>query len=348
MIGDLDEMRSVSIARSVREGMSVAWSQAQRAFTASAPRTQLPKSVRVVEVGPRDGLQNEPQKVSTEVKVQLVEDLANAGLRNVEVTGFVSPRYVPQLADAYDVMRSIKRRSDTAYPVLVPNMKGFEKAVEAGAQEVAVIASATEQFSLRNINCTIKESLYRFGKILDAAGSRNIKVRGYVSCIAGCPYEGSVDPADVARVARALHNMGCYEISLGDTIGVGTPASIVTVIEAVVKCGVPVDALAIHCHDTRGTALANVLAAMLAGVRVVDSSIAGLGGCPFAPGAAGNLATEDLVYMLRGMNIDVGPVDLDRLISIGDKICAHLGRPSSSKVANASSCADTRSSTGNA
>lgn len=302
------------------------------------PSVRLPSAVRIVEVGVRDGLQNETRLVETAVKVALVHDLVDAGLRSVEVTGFVSPKWVPQLGDASAVMSAVQKRKGVSYPVLVPNLKGFNAALAAGADEVAVFASATEQFSRKNVNCSIQESLDRFKVVTDAARIHGVKVRGYVSCVAGCPYEGAVRPEAVADVAFKMFEMGCYEISLGDTIGVGNPKSIVRMIEAVVARGVPVQALAIHCHDTRGTALANVLAAMSAGISVVDSSVAGLGGCPFAPGAAGNLATEDLVYMLQGMGVDIGPIDLDKLIAIGKRICKYLNRETSSRVAVAAAC----------
>lgn len=302
------------------------------------PSVPLPSKVRIVEVGARDGLQNEKKPIPSHVKVGLIHDLVNAGLRSVEATGFVSPKWVPQLADASEVMSSIKKQPGVSYPVLVPNMKGFNSALAAGAEEVAVFASATELFSQNNVNCSIAESLDRFAKVIEAAKRNRIKVRGYVSCVVGCPYQGTVHPREVARVASALYEMGCYEISLGDTIGVGNPKSIVNMIHAVVDSGVPVEALAIHCHDTRGTALANVLAAMSVGISVIDSSIAGLGGCPFAPGAAGNLATEDLVFMLRGMQVDIGDIDLPTLIDIGHRICKHLERATSSRVAQASIC----------
>lgn len=297
---------------------------------------RLPKCVRIVEVGPRDGLQNESHFVETSRKISLVHELVDAGLRNVEVTAFVSPRRVPQLADSSAVLSAIRKKTGVSYPVLVPNLIGFNAALAAGAEEVAIFASATEQFSQKNINCSIQQSLDRFRAVTTAARAYGVKVRAYVSCVVGCPYEGSVNPEAVADVTIALKEMGCYEISLGDTIGVGNPKSIVQMLHAVLQRGVPVSALAIHCHDTRGTALANVLAAMSVGVSVIDSSVAGLGGCPFAPGAAGNLATEDLVYMLQGMNIDIGPVDLDRLSATGRRICAYLGRESSSRVSAAS------------
>lgn len=299
---------------------------------------RLPSSVRIVEVGPRDGLQNESKSVETSVKIGLVHDLVSAGLKCVEVTAFVRADRVPQLADASAVMRGVKQSPGVSYPVLVPNMKGFEAAIGAGARQIAVFASATESFSRENVNCSIEESLGRFQHVMEAARGADIRVRGYVSCVVGCPYEGSVPVAKVAEVAWKLYDMGCFEISLGDTIGVGNPRSIVAMIEAVVKRGVPVANLAIHCHDTRGMALANVLAAMSMGVAVVDASVGGLGGCPFAPGAAGNLATEDLVYMLQGMGVNVGGVDLEKLKRVGERICMYLGRKTESKVALASGC----------
>lgn len=300
---------------------------------AEAPPASMPRSVRIVEVGPRDGLQNESHMVDTHTKIALVHDLANAGLQTVEVTAFVSPKWVPQLSDASRVLRAIRKHPDVAYPVLVPNMRGFTAAVAAGAREVAVFASASEAFSQRNINCSIAESMRRFTHVTAAARPLGIKVRAYVSCVVACPYEGHVHPQAVAALARALFQLGCYEISLGDTIGMANPRSITRVVDAVVRAGVPVSALAIHCHDTRGAALANVLAAMSRGVRVVDSSVAGLGGCPYAPGAPGNLATEDLVYMLQGMGVDIGPIRLDKLLQIGQRISTLLNRKSSSKVA---------------
>lgn len=311
---------------------------AQMSIPRCPSSVRLPSAVRIVEVGPRDGLQNEPRQVQTSIKVALVHDLVEAGLRSVEVTGFVSPKWVPQLADASQVMSSVRKEKGVSYPVLVPNLKGFKAAIAAGADEVAVFASATETFSLKNVNCSIQESLDRFKVVTDAAQAHGVKVRGYVSCVVGCPYEGKVSPEAVADVAFKMYKMGCYEISLGDTIGVGNPKSIVMMIQAVLSRGVPIEALAIHCHDTRGSALANVLAAMSLGISVVDASVAGLGGCPFAPGAAGNLATEDLVYMLQGMGVDIGPVNIDKLIGIGRRICKYLNRQTSSRVAIAAAC----------
>jgi isopropylmalate/homocitrate/citramalate synthase len=289
--------------------------------------------VRIVEVGPRDGLQNEPQDVSTETKLEFIALLADAGLKTIEATAFVSPKWVPQMADRAEVMRGLERREGVTYPVLVPNLRGFESAVASGATEVAVFAAASETFSQRNINCSIAASLERFAPVFDAARAAQVRVRGYVSCVLGCPYEGAVDPARAADVAGRLFGAGCYEISLGDTIGVGTPNRTKAMIAAVAE-RVPVEHLAGHFHDTYGQALANVYAAMECGVRVFDASVSGLGGCPYAPGAAGNVATEDLVYMLNGMDVETG-VDLDRLIAAGAFICEKLGRQTQSKVARA-------------
>ncbi len=290
----------------------------------------LPDSVTLVEVGPRDGLQNEPQPVPTAIKVALIDRLAAAGLKVIEATSFVSQKWVPQLADAADVMEGIHKREGVRYPVLTPNMKGFEAAVAAGADEVAVFGAASETFSRKNINCSIDASLARFRPLCEAAAARGVRVRGYVSCVLGCPYEGEVAPAAVVRIARALHEMGCAEISLGDTIGVGTPAKARAMVEAV-AAEVPIERLAAHFHDTYGQALANLLAVLATGVRVVDASVAGLGGCPYAPGAAGNVASEDVVYMLEGLGIDTG-VDLGALAEAGRFICTALGRQPASKV----------------
>lgn len=293
----------------------------------------MAERVRIVEVGPRDGLQNEPQIVPTETKLEFIRLLAAAGLKTIEATAFVSPKWVPQMADHSDVMRGLARREGVSYPVLVPNLRGFEAAVVAGATEVAVFAAASETFSQKNINCTVDESFARFAPVFDAARTTNVRVRGYVSCALGCPYEGSVDPRRVAQVAGKLFDLGCYEISLGDTIGVGTPKRTMTMIAAVAE-HVSVENLAGHFHDTYGQALVNIYAAVELGVRVFDASVGGLGGCPYAPGAAGNVATEDLQYMLDGMGIDTG-VDLDRLIAAGTFICGKLGRQTQSRVARA-------------
>ncbi len=302
--------------------------------------TPLPRHVRMVEVGPRDGLQNEAAIVPASIKIALIDRLSTAGLPAVEATSFVSAKWVPQMADAAEVMAGITRRSGTSYPVLVPNMRGFEGAAAAGAREVAVFAAASETFSRRNINCSIGESLERFQPVMSAAASAGIKVRGYISCVLGCPYEGEIAPAKVAEVAQRLTAMGCYEISLGDTIGVGTPGKAAAMIEAV-AARIPRDHLAVHFHDTYGQALANILAALECGVAVIDSSVGGLGGCPYAPGAAGNVASEDVLYMLNGLGIETG-VDLDALVAAGQFISDHLGRSPISKVSRARQAAAAR------
>jgi hydroxymethylglutaryl-CoA lyase len=288
------------------------------------------QSVRIVEVGPRDGLQNEPGEVPTEVKLELIERLAAAGLRSVEATAFVSPKWVPQMADHTEVLERIRRKPGVSYPVLTPNLKGFEAARAAGATEVAIFGAASEAFSRRNINCSIAESLERFRPVAEAAKKNDVKVRGYVSCVLGCPYEGEVSPRQVAGVAGDLYDMGCYEVSLGDTIGTGTPGKTKAMIEACTE-RIPVEKLAGHYHDTYGQALANIYASLELGVRTFDASVAGLGGCPYAAGASGNVATEDVVYMLHGLGMETG-VDLDQLVGIGRWICAILQREPSSKV----------------
>ncbi len=293
----------------------------------------VPDFVRIVEVGPRDGLQNEPREVPTEVKLELIERLADAGLPAVEATAFVSPKWVPQMADHTEVLERIRRRPGVSYPVLTPNLKGFEAARAAGASEVAIFGAASETFSRKNINCSIAESLERFRPIVLESKKHGIKVRGYVSCVLGCPYEGEVKPERVADVAAALHEMGCYEVSLGDTIGVGTPGRTQAMLEACAR-RVPLERLAGHYHDTYGQALANVYASLELGVATFDASVAGLGGCPYAAGASGNVATEDVVYLLHGLGIDTG-VDLERLAETGQWICGILGRESSSKVGRA-------------
>jgi len=290
----------------------------------------LPNRVKMVEVGPRDGLQNEAINVPTHIKIELIERLADAGLQVVEAASFVSPKWVPQMADSAQVMAGIKCKAGVSYPVLVPNMKGFEAAVAAGVQEIAVFSAASETFSKKNTNCSIAEGLERFSAVCEAAHSRNILVRGYISCVLGCPYEGEVAPGKVADVATLLYSMGCYEISLGDTIGVGTPGKTKAMLEAVVE-KIPVEKLAGHFHDTYGQALANVYAALECSVAVIDSSVAGLGGCPYARGASGNVASEDVLYMLNGLGITTG-VDLDKLINAGQFISDYLGRPPVSKV----------------
>jgi len=290
-------------------------------------------SVRIVEVGPRDGLQNEPGSVPTEIKVELIERLADAGLSAVEATAFVSPKWVPQMADHTEVLERVRRKPGVSYPVLTPNLKGFEAARAAGAMEVAVFGAASEAFSKKNINCTISESLERFSPIVSEAKKHDIKVRGYVSCVLGCPYEGDVKPQKVAEVAGALYDMGCYEVSLGDTIGVGTPGKTKAMIEACAK-RVPLDKLAGHYHDTYGQALANIYASLEMDLATFDASVAGLGGCPYAAGASGNVATEDVVYMLHGLGIRTG-IDLERLVEIGDWICGVLKKNTHSKAGRA-------------
>jgi hydroxymethylglutaryl-CoA lyase len=294
---------------------------------------RLPPTVRLVEVGPRDGLQNEKTMVPTDVKVALIDQLADAGFSAIEATSFVSPKWVPQMADAADVMARIRRRPGVRYPVLTPNMKGFDAAAAAGADEVAVFVAASETFSRRNINCSIDESLERAQPIFAAAKSRGIRVRGYISCVLGCPYEGDVDPRSVAQIAAELFAAGAYEVSLGDTIGVGT-AGKTAALFALVAERVPVAALAGHFHDTYGQALTNVYAAMQTGVATFDCSVAGLGGCPYAKGATGNVASEDVVYLLNGLGIVTG-VDLTRLRAAGQMISDFLGRPPVSRVARA-------------
>ena len=295
----------------------------------------LPSSARIVEVGPRDGLQNEKQLVHADVKVELIRRLADAGLKTIEATSFVSPRWVPQMGDNTEVLSRVLEQPapGVAYPVLTPNLKGFEAALAAGAREVAVFGAASESFSQKNINCSITESLARFRPVTDAARSAGVKVRGYISCVVGCPYEGAVAPQRVAEVAATLLEMGCYEVSLGDTIGSGNPASVRRMLEAVMR-NVPVDRLAGHYHDTYGMAAANVYASIEMGVAVFDASVGGLGGCPYAAGASGNVATEDLVWLLHGMDIATG-IDLDRLVDTAAWISTQLGRPPASRVARA-------------
>ena len=293
----------------------------------------LPTRVRIVEMGPRDGLQNEKQIVSTEIKVELIARLGAAGLPAIEAASFVSPRWVPQMGDAAHVMARIERLPGVSYPVLTPNLQGFEAALAAGATEVAVFGAASESFSRKNINCSIAESLVRFEPVMAAAQAAGIRVRGYVSCVLGCPYEGEISPEAVAGVAATLFEMGCYEVSLGDTIGAGTPGKTRRMLDAVAR-RVPVGKLAGHYHDTYGQAVANVYASLEAGVACFDSAVAGLGGCPYAPGASGNVATEDVVYMLDGLGIETG-ISLDALVDTAGWISERLGRPPASKVARA-------------
>ena len=294
-----------------------------------------PSNVRIVEVGPRDGLQNEKTIVDVNTKVELITQLREAGLTYIEAGSFVSPKWVPQMAGSHEVFAALSMQPssnlDITYAALTPNMQGLERAIASGVKEVAVFAAASETFSQKNINCSIKESLARFLPVMAKAKSENISVRGYVSCVLGCPYEGPVSAAQVDEVAQQLLHMGCYEISLGDTIGVGTPASTSALLDKLLA-SIPTDKLAMHMHDTYGQALANILIALQMGISVIDSSIAGLGGCPYANGASGNVATEDLVYMLTGLGIDHG-VDLDKLLIAGNNIVAKLNRANGSKVA---------------
>jgi len=292
-----------------------------------------PSHVRIVEVGPRDGLQNEKTIVPTATKVELIDRLSGTGLATIEATSFVSPKWVPQLADAADVFRAIRRKSGVRYPVLVPNLQGYERAREVGADEIAVFTAASEAFNRKNINASIDESIERFTPVLERARADGVAVRGYVSTVLGCPYQGDVAVADVVRVARRLHELGCYEISLGDTIGIGTPAKARAMLAAVAE-QVPIGALAVHFHDTRGQALANILACLELGVAVVDSSVSGAGGCPYARGATGNVASEDVVYMLHGMGIATG-IQLDKLIETGRWLSTQLARDNNSKVGRA-------------
>lgn len=292
-----------------------------------------PSRVKIVEVGPRDGLQNESSTVDVATKIELINQLRDAGLSYIEAGSFVSPKWVPQMAGSDQVFSGLPLNSTTTYAALTPNMRGLERAIECGVKEVAVFAAASESFSQKNINCSITQSLERFTPVIAKASQSGIAVRGYISCVLGCPYEGQVQPTQVAPVAEKLLAMGCYEISLGDTIGVGTPASTQQLLDHLLGC-LPGDKLAVHMHDTYGQALANILIALQQGIAVVDSSVAGLGGCPYAEGASGNVATEDLVYMLNGLGIEHG-VDLDKLMTAGNNICQKLERANNSKVARA-------------
>ena len=298
----------------------------------------IPSQVKIVEVGPRDGLQNEKGLVPTEIKIELIERLADAGLRVIEATSFVSPKWVPQMGDNAAVMQGISKHPAAVYPVLTPNLQGFDAAIQAGASEVAIFGAASESFSKKNINCSIAESLKRFEPILSSASALEIPVRGYVSCVVGCPYEGDIAPEQAASVAKSLFEMGCYEVSLGDTIGVGNPASIQRMLEACARA-VPVGKLAGHYHDTYGMAIANIYASLQMGMATFDSSVAGLGGCPYAQGASGNVATEDVVYLMHGLGIETG-IDLAKLAAIGDWISSAINRPNGAKAGRAI-CANT-------
>ena len=290
----------------------------------------IPEKIQIVEVGPRDGLQNEKEWVPTETKISLIEKLADAGLTKIEATSFVSPKWVPQLKDAHEVFTGIKRISGVSYPVLTPNMKGFERALEADAKEIAVFSAASETFTQKNTNCSIEESINRFRPVLEEAQKNKIQVRGYMSCVLGCPYQGNVPVEDVVNLAAKMIEMGCFQISLGDTIGAGTPVQAKRMVQKVSE-KVPVSKLALHFHDTRGQALANIFACLELGVTVIDASVAGLGGCPYAKGATGNVATEDVVFMLHGMDIETG-IDLNKLIETGRFISDVLGRVPQSRV----------------
>ncbi len=292
----------------------------------------LPTSIKLFEMSPRDGLQNEPGTlVPTGTKIELIERLAKAGIRHIEAASFVSPKWVPQMGDATEVMHGIQRQSGVVYSALTPNLKGLESALAVGVEEVAVFGAASEAFSQKNINCSIADSLARFEPVLARANEAGIRVRGYVSCVLGCPYEGHIAPEKVAEVAKALYEMGCYEISLGDTIGVGTPLAAKRMIDAT-RQQVPIEKLAVHFHDTYGMAIANLYAVMEEGVSVIDAATAGLGGCPYAKGASGNVATEDVLYLLEGLGIETG-IDLQAVIDTGDWITRQLGRQPSAKVA---------------
>jgi len=293
----------------------------------------FPKQVRLVEVGARDGLQNEPNPVSTETKLELIDRLGAAGVSYIEAASFVSPKWVPQMGDAREVMTGIKRHEGITYAALTPNLKGLEAALETGAQEVAVFGAASESFTKKNINCTIAESLERFAPVIEKARDAGIPVRGYVSTVLGCPYEGDIAPEKVAEVSKTLFKMGCYEISLGDTIGVGTPLKAKRMLE-VVSRDIPIDKLAAHFHDTYGQALANLYAVLEEGISIIDSSVAGLGGCPYAKGASGNVASEDVVYLLHGLGIQTG-IDLQKLAETGHWITQSIQRPNRSKVGTA-------------
>lgn len=294
---------------------------------------KMPTRVRIVEVGPRDGLQNEQQSIDTATKVELIERLAEAGLRVIESGSFVNPKWVPQMADSETVFQQILRQPEVSYAALTPNLTGFERAHTVNASEIAVFAAASETFSQKNINCSISESLDRFVPLIKAASRENIPVRGYISCAVGCPYEGEVDTELVSQLAKQLLDRGCYEISLGDTIGVGTAGSVQSLLQTVTR-DIPIEKLAVHFHDTYGQALTNIFAALQMGISVVDSSVAGLGGCPYARGASGNVATEDVVYLLNKLGIVTG-IDLDKLVDAGNFISAALGRENASKSARA-------------
>jgi len=291
----------------------------------------FPEQVTIFEMAPRDGLQNEAAKITVADKVTLIEGLTNAGVKKIEAGSFVSPKWVPQMANSDDVLKQVSRIEGVAYTALTPNMRGYEGAIASGADEVAVFGAASEGFTQKNINCSIAESIERFIPVIEAAKAQNLPVRGYVSCVAGCPYDGDIAPEKVAEVAKKLFELGCYEISLGDTIGVGTPQVIQRMLNAVQE-HVPANKLAVHFHDTYGQALTNILVALQNGISVIDSSVAGLGGCPYAKGASGNVASEDVIYMLHGMGIETG-IDLNQMVQVGASISKVIGKAPQSKVA---------------
>lgn len=290
----------------------------------------FPTQVKIVEVGPRDGLQNESKFIPTDVKIDLINRLSDTGLTVIEATSFVSPKWIPQLADHKDVFMGIRKKPGISYPVLVPNLKGFDEAIALGVKEIAVFTTPSEQFSQKNTHCSVAESLERISEVVNKAQQHDVKIRGYISCVLGCPYEGEITPAKVAVIADKLFKMGCYEISLGDTIGVGTPLKTQQLLLTVAK-DIPVSQLAVHFHDTYGQALANIYVALQQGIATIDSATAGLGGCPYAKGATGNVATEDVLYLLNGMNIKTN-VDLKKIIAVGQYISEYLGRKPQSKV----------------
>jgi hydroxymethylglutaryl-CoA lyase len=290
----------------------------------------FPDAVKIVEVGPRDGLQNESQIIPTAIKIDFINRLSETGLSVIEATSFVSPKWIPQLADHSEVFQSIKKNSAVSYPVLVPNIEGMMDALESGVKEIAVFTAPSEAFCQKNIHCSVRESLAKIAEVLTLAKKHHVRVRGYLSCVLGCPYEGAISPVAVTDIADKLIRLGCYEISLGDTIGVGTPTSTQTLLATLLK-KLPADQLAVHFHDTYGQALVNIYVALSQGINVVDSSVSGLGGCPYAKGATGNVATEDVVYLLQGMNIKTG-IDLNKLIKTGRFIMQQLNKPSKSRV----------------
>jgi len=291
----------------------------------------LPKSIRLVEVSPRDGLQNIKNHVSTKTKVTLIEKLSLAGVKNIEVASFVSPKWVPQMADAAQVLQKLTAEDEVQYTVLTPNLKGLERAIECGVSEIAVFSAASESFTQKNTNCSIEGSLERIEALMQLALSNKIRVRGYVSCVLGCPYEGDIDPNVVADISKKLIDMGCYEVSLGDTIGIGTPLKAQQMLETVIK-KVPANKIGLHFHDTRGQALANIAACLEYGIASIDASVAGLGGCPYAKGASGNVSTEDVIYMLDGLGIETG-IDLAKLVEAGDYITQQINLNNNSRVA---------------